>query len=239
MELAWNLLPDTLKASRTRLEIESCIWAVDGIDDYALVQRRFGSVMGIELKMDDGGKSSQLTIHLVNQSPLTVPVTLDRFLGATNQSLGIIGEVLYIGQTDDDEEHRLERHEKLQQVLALRRGDEQTIVLIGRFNVNRLTISSSTANNLNISEGAETEIADGDKLTLVEMALINYFKPELNEIYKKSDGLHGLIIDRSLVAAGFDAIEVHFDPDNPLMFAGSKAAGFKEEHHIKFSRQGN
>ena len=163
-------------------------------------------------------------------------MALERLLGITNQSLGIVSEVLYIGQTDDDDRHRLEGHEKLQQAMAQCRSDQQILILIGRFKPSCVQISSVGLRGLQISEDSVNEITAADQLSIIEMTLINYFKPLMNELFKSGDELKGEIIKRSLTAAKFDAIEIHYDPNNPLMFAGTQAAGFHEEHHIRYSK---
>lgn len=235
LDLIWNMIPQHVKDEHPRHVIERGVWAVRSEQNYREIAARAGPVVGVALDVADKGKRAAFTFYQPNDQPMTVPVTLDRFLGMADQSLGIIGEVVYIGQTKDDKRHRLDGHEHLQRALAERSDDEQILVLIGRFRQKRLQVDEIGPRAYAIGEFEESEIEARDKLTLIEMALINYFKPPLNDQHKDSPGLRGTVVERSLVKSGYDSVEIHFDPTNPLMFAGSEHAGFKEEHHILYS----
>ncbi len=101
-------------------------------------------------------------------------------------------EVMYVGQAfgkdgEKEAEERLINHEKLQNVLASKRPDEDVWVILAKY-------EASLIHSMNPSADDEREehwkrvifnpISEKQKVTIAEAALIRYFSPLLNIEYK-------------------------------------------------------
>jgi len=91
-----------------------------------------------------------------------------------------ISEVLYIGQSRKMKQRALS-HEKIQQALS-ETGDKEDIYLFFFIVIDKVIFWNSYDSNAPNA----TEITDQGRLNLVEMSLINYFKPKYNETFKNS-----------------------------------------------------
>ena len=100
--------------------------------------------------------------------------------------IGDYPKLLYIGKSGKLQ-NRIYKHEKIQQALS-QVDDESDIYLYAfQFDDQYLTRVGLPDNKVIWERNVVNDISEEDKISLVEMTLINYFKPLLNSDFKNCD----------------------------------------------------
>lgn len=91
-------------------------------------------------------------------------------------------KIVYIGKSSSLSD-RIYKHEKIQQALA-ELDDESDIYLYAfQYDTDKIIIKKNPSGQTYIERNYTSDVTTADSLSLVEMSLINYFKPILNRDY--------------------------------------------------------
>ncbi len=142
-------------------------------------------------------------------------------------------KILYIGQSNEIKE-RSTKHEKLQQVLAEKADDKDIYVYFFQFSERQVEISPLINDFQFVVGDSVTEISSEGKINLVEMSLINYFKPTYNFAYKESYLPTNKQVEKLLRENGYNKIVLEVKHDRIYWNFGSEVVSPKLEHEIIF-----
>ena len=171
-------------------------------------------------------------------------------LGVPHQLLKLAGvhiddnsEILYIGQSRKMQQRTIS-HGKIQQALAEAKDTEDIYVYFFSINAKSsvwgaedswrklgfMFLLSSSDGNF----GDVVEITDESRLNLVEMTLINYFKPKYNTTFVNSQIPSNKQVDELLKVNGYTRIITEVNFDSIFYRFGSSTVRPKQHHAIVY-----
>lgn len=135
-----------------------------------------------------------------------------------------ISEILYIGQSRKMKQRALS-HEKIQQALS-EAGDKEDIYLYF-FSIKEKLVFWNTYEP---DASDATEITDQGRLNLVEMTLINYFKPRYNTTFVNSELSLNKQVNELLKTNNYTRIVAESSFDSSFWKFGSNSVKPKQHH---------
>lgn len=182
-----------------------------------------------------------------------------RYLPATAMSMGLGAhlkykdlsnlEVLYIGQSYGDGSRsafdRLKSHSTLQKILAQSQydfPDSEIFILTFEYAPYRVITQMDGRANEVITDHRDLErfhsildnpLTEHQQICLVEAALIRYFQPQYNEIYKENfpDNKHKIL--ESCYSLDFSSLVVEINTDELEFYLSSNTVDAKQHHIAK------
>lgn len=101
-------------------------------------------------------------------------------------NIGDFPRIIYIGKSKNLQD-RIYRHERIQEALSTI-GDENDLYLYAfQFDVRKVIETQIAGRTVDVSEKKAADVSEKNQISVIEMCLINYFKPVLNCDYKHAD----------------------------------------------------
>ncbi|NOK58707.1 MAG: hypothetical protein GFH27_549301n265 [Chloroflexi bacterium AL-W] len=142
-------------------------------------------------------------------------------------------QLLYVGKSKDIS-NRSVKHEKILQALAECSDDKDIYLFFCEFDENQITLIPMAGNRMLVSNDSVKDIDKIPKIELIEMCLINYFKPLCNEGYKYTDIINNKKVDEYLKANEYTKIVIETDHDHAFWRFGSDFIQPSLRHEIIF-----
>ncbi|HDI1213775.1 TPA: hypothetical protein PKO72_002516 [Aeromonas hydrophila] len=179
-------------------------------------------------------KNIPLRIHTPDGRYGDLPFTIHSILSEYDIKIGDFPKILYIGRSGQLNE-RIYRHERIQEALAVIDDESDIFLYSFQFKDSRLRISEVSTGNTVIHRKEEVDdITENDRVALVEMALINYFKPIMNTDYVHSDLNNSEIFQRALKGR-YNQLVQEIDHDGGFWNFGSDIIFPALRHEIHYS----
>lgn len=177
-------------------------------------------------------RNISLTLHTPDEQVGNMPFSVHSILSLFEIEIGDFPKILYIGKSEDLRD-RVYRHERIQEALATVGDDSDIYLYAFQFEVNTFSADGiSGALIPMVKEGRVTDVTSADQLAVVEMSLINYFKPKLNINYKHSDIPANPIFRRAL-AKKYDWLVLEIDHDGGFWNFGTEEIPASLRHQIE------
>jgi len=178
-------------------------------------------------------KNIPLRIHTPDGNYGDLPFTIHSILSEYGIEIGDFPKILYIGKSGKLNE-RIYRHEKIQEALAVIDDENDIFLYSFQFEDSRLRISEVPPNTVVHKKEEVDDIIEDDRIALVEMALINYFKPKMNTDYVNSDLNDSEIFKRALYGK-YNQLSQEVDHDGGFWNFGSDKVLPALRHEIHYS----
>lgn len=149
------------------------------------------------IKDKQNKKSIPLKLHTPDGQEGELLFTIHSILSEFEIDIGDFPKILYIGKSEKLN-NRIYRHEKIQEALAVVDDEDDIYLYSFQFKDTRINISKDDSNFAIFKKEKVNDINAEDRISLVEMALINYFKPKMNRDYVNSDLNQSEIFKRAL-----------------------------------------
>ena len=144
-------------------------------------------LVGVSLdRSEQTKKNVALRVHTPDGRVGNLSFSIHSLLSTFAIDIGDYPRVLYIGKSEHLAD-RIYRHERIQEALATIDDDSDLYLYAFQFDANKYTISDLPNRTPVIRKDLVNDISTENQISLVEMSLINYFKPPLNINYKNTD----------------------------------------------------
>lgn len=177
-------------------------------------------------------KNVALRIHTPDGRVGNLPLSVHSILSEFEIDIGDYPRVLYIGKSEHLTD-RIYRHEKIQQALATIDDDSDLYLYAFQFDANKYTTSDLPNKTLVVHRDHVNDISTKNQISLVEMSLINYFKPPLNIDYKDAD----ITINPVFIAAlngRYNRLVLEVDHDSGFWNFGTGHVKESLRHQIEY-----
>lgn len=181
-------------------------------------------------KSQQNKKNIPLRIHTPDGNYRALSFTIHSILSEYGIEIGDFPKILYIGKSGHLDE-RIYRHEKIQEALAVIDDENDIFLYSFLFEDSRLRISEVAPNTVIHKKEKVDDITKDDRIALVEMVLINYFKPKMNTNYVSSDLNDSEIFQRALYGK-YSQLVQEVDHDGGFWNFGSDEVLPKLRHEI-------
>jgi hypothetical protein len=184
--------------------------------------------------------NSGLTKKLTNESDELI-IQGENFFGLLESNnainnLDFKGELIYIGKSKEIT-RRTSKHDKFSKFYSQLHDDEELLFYFLEFDDSNLSIDNhSLLNNFKIISNLEVdEITKENRINLIELSLINYFKPLLNKQEKYSDLEKSNKVNEYLKKNGFTDIHIELITEGAISKFGNKTINHNNIHNIKYN----
>lgn len=184
------------------------------------------------IKDKQNKKSIPLKIHTPDGREGELPFTVHSILSEFEIDIADFPKILYIGKSEKLN-NRIYRHEKIQEALAVVDDEDDIYLYSFQFKDKRINLSMDDSNFATYKEEKVNDINAEDRISLVEMALINYFKPKMNSDYVNSDLNQSEIFKRAL-SKKYTHFVQEVDHDGGFWNFGSDAVSPALRHEISY-----
>lgn len=181
-------------------------------------------------------KNIALRLHTPDGQVTGLPLSVHGILSAFEIDIGDHPLVLYIGKSEHLKD-RIYRHEKIQQALSTIDDDSDLYLYAFQFDTNKYTRSYLPDKNLVHKRDFVTDIAAEDQLAIVEMCLINYFKPRLNKDYKDCEIPLNPVYQAALKGR-YNRVVLEVKHDAGFWNFGTEHIAAKLRHQIEYAVHG-
>lgn len=142
-------------------------------------------------------------------------------------------KILYIGQSNKIKQ-RTFAHEKIQKALAEVNDSKDIYIYFFDFTSKTIMTSLPWEEMKPALDDPKVNINKKSRLNLVEMILINYFKPKYNKVFTRSNVEANMQVKKSLRANKFTQITIESSFDSDFWCFGSDVISFKKDHLITY-----
>jgi hypothetical protein len=212
---------------------KSAIIGVKGQEDYQkeVIRRKTSLLTGISFN-NTKSNGNVLVVNLFSTHwSGELPMLAHNLLDLQNIHVGDSPKVLYIGQSKQIR-RRTSAHEKIQRALSEVSDDRDIYVYFFTFVTQEIFMNRPDEMIKLLNDPDAGRIEDEGQLNLVEMALINYFKPKYNTTFVSSAILLNQQVEHLLRANGFTQMALEISFDDPLWCFGSDHISPKQNHII-------
>jgi len=204
-------------------------------DEYlSRYRQRKPSLIGVSL--NPGAQSSRniaLKIHTPDERVEDFTLSIHGILSEFQFELGDFPKIIYIGKSENLQD-RIYRHEHIQEALATVGDDHDMYLYAFQFDASVITLGESPGMMSMIHRDHVRDISADQQLALVEMALINYFKPRLNTHYKRVEIASNEKFNEAL-GGKYSQIVLEVDNDGDFWNFGSDFVSAAQRHQIEYS----
>ncbi len=131
--------------------------------------------------------------------------------------------------------NRVSSHEKIQRALAEVSDDKDIYLYLFQFAERRIFINRVPEEiDYECSEIYLPDINDEGKISLIEMGLINYFKPKYNSTFVNSEIASNRQVLDLLKSNGFSKLAIDIGFDSEFWYFGSEKISPQSEHLIMY-----
>lgn len=178
-------------------------------------------------------KNISLRIHTPDGMHHDLPFRIHSILSAYDIDIGDFPNILYIGKSEKLND-RIYRHEKIQEALSVVDDESDIYLYAFQFNDSRIRMSTAIPNTNIFRKEDVDDINNEDRIALIEMALINYFKPKMNTNYVDSNLNDSDIFQRAL-RGKYQKIVQEVDHDGGFWNFGSDNVKPALRHEIHYA----
>lgn len=168
------------------------------------------------------------------ETETTMDILPHNVLLITSPNIDICPKILYIGQSKNIQK-RTSGHEKIQRALSEVSDRKDIYLYLFGFDV-KIYFMSLPANefeDLNFENPSKLNLKD--ELSLVEMVLINYFKPKYNELLTKSEIPLSKQVEKLMKKNKYTQIAVDVSFDTNFWKFGSETISNQADHYITYN----
>lgn len=209
---------------------------VNSLDQYKnqTSKRQNFPLIGVYINpLDQLPDEISITIFTPDGRTNKLQFTLHSILSKFEIDIGSLPEVRYIGQTKDLKK-RMYNHEKIQQAMAESRDHSDVYLYLIQFDEQKLERTEINGTTI-FNRDKVIEIKKSSKIDLVEMCLINYFKPRpLNSDFVNANIPSNEKVKRHLKENGYTDIFLEIDHYGRFWEFGSEAVKNASRHEIQF-----
>lgn len=189
--------------------------------------------IGVSLNSEAQNKKNiALRLHTPDGRVSPLQFSVHSILSEFGINIGDYPRVLYIGKSEHLTD-RIYRHEKIQHALSTIDDDSDLYLYAFQFDTNKYTISYPENQPMLLKRDFVTDISAKDQLAIVEMCLINYFKPELNRDYKECDIPVNDVYQKALKGR-YNKVILEVDHDGGFWNFGTEHISAKLRHQIEY-----
>lgn len=212
--------------------------SVVGVRDHKEYLSRYRAssppLIGVSLNPSrQNNRNVSITIHTPDERIGNMPLSIHSILSLFNIEIGDFPQILYVGKSESLSD-RVYRHERIQEALSTIDDDSDLYLYAFQFDASKLSITGSSGLISSVSKQQVTDIAPADQLSIVEMSLINYFKPQLNTHYKNADIRANPTFERALVGK-YDRVVLEVDHDGGFWNFGTAEIPASLRHQIEYT----
>lgn len=158
-----------------------------------------------------------------------------RIANLCSLDIGEYPEVLYVGISHKNVFSRLEKHSKLQEILALNDDDHEIVIHFLSLENSLVQFGPSDWKTRLHLRGTNSRISLKDQTEMAETVLINYFKPEFNEKKTKQELIRNGKIKKNLIRNGYTDILCELQFDGRVSKLGSRTVRCSNTHLVNYS----
>lgn len=180
--------------------LQKHIKSVEDADDYKRQLSTSGPlpIIGISLIPEKQNKKNvALRLYTPDGQVNDAPFTIHSIISAYGIDIRDYPKIAYIGKSSSLND-RIYKHEKIQQALATLDDDSDVYLYAFQFDSDKIINKKLPDGQTYLDRNYTSDVANDDAISLVEMSLINYFKPTLNTDYVNADIPKNDIFRRSL-----------------------------------------
>lgn len=198
--------------------------------EYLLNEKKkkgYPTITGIKVR-NDISTDEVIYVDLICETHTIVgmPIFLSSLLVHEPISIGNYQKILYVGQSKNMVS-RISHHEKIQKATSIVHQDKEIYIHCFKFTDYRMY-----TNNLDFLKEDKEDILNSGKIDLLEMALINYFKPDYNVKYVNSDIPANEKVNKLLKNNNYTALGATVSFDNEFLKYYTDHVPVKESHVI-------
>jgi hypothetical protein len=157
--------------------------------DYEFRQGK-GSVMPfIGIALDSAAQTKRniaLRLYTPDGQDHSFALPIHAILSHFEIDIGDSPRIIYIGKSQDLND-RIYRHEKIQEALATINDENDLYLYAFQFNVSKIIEVQHWGRTTDVTKEEVSDVSMDDQISIIEMSLINYFKPAMNKDYKNAD----------------------------------------------------
>lgn len=217
------------------VRLQKYIVSVQDNGEYQSKQQFVSSLPLIGVSLDRNAQTKKnvaLRLHTPDGLESSLPFSLHSILSTFDIDIGDFPRVLYIGKSEHLTD-RIYRHEKIQQALSMIDDDSDLYLYAFQFDTTKYIRSYLSNEVVVVYRDYVKDITDNDKLALVEMCLINYFKPELNKDYKDCDITINPVFDSAL-RGRYNRVVLEVDLGSGFWNFGTSHVSPSPRHQIEY-----
>lgn len=215
--------------------LQKYVVGVKDKDDY-LKRNKFTTdrpLIGVSLDSEvQNQKNIALRLYTPDGQVVILQFSVHSILSAFEIDLGDHPLVLYIGKSEHLKD-RIYRHEKIQQALSTIDDDSDLYMYAFQFDVNKITSSYLSGKPSILTRDYVTDVSEKDQLAIVEMCLINYFKPRLNKDYVDCEISSNPVFQTAL-SGHYRRVILEVDHDGGFWNFGTEHVEAKLRHQIEY-----
>lgn len=201
-----------------------------------LTRQRFTAdrpFIGVSLDGEAQNKNNiALCLHTPDAQVIKLAFSVHSILSAFEIDIGDYPLVLYIGKSKHLKD-RIYRHEKIQQALSIIGDDSDLYLYAFQFDTAKCRKSYLPDKTLVLRKDYINDVDAKDQLAIIEMCLINYFKPKLNEKYKDCEIPLNDVYQTALKGR-YSQVLLEVDYDGNFWNFGTEHIAAKLRHEIKY-----
>ncbi|MDK9779237.1 MULTISPECIES: hypothetical protein [unclassified Vibrio] len=215
-------------------KLQQYVVKVDSKSEYDLLQRQGSSLpkIGVSLVPEKQNKKNfVIKLYTPDGQVNDMEFQLHSIISEYELETFDFPKIVYIGKSSNLED-RIYKHEKIQQALAC--CDDDSDIYLYAFQFDCEKIIKECINGVNyLRSGDVDDITRDDRRTIVEIGLINYFKPQLN-VHYIGDDLTNIEVINNVLLDKFThiCVELIFDPGVFWKFGTQSVACSYEHMHI-------
>ncbi|WKZ47798.1 MAG: hypothetical protein QY306_00350 [Anaerolineales bacterium] len=224
--------PQIMLSNNLPPDFKSMVFGVRDVNDYfsLLKKRKYKPCTGISLDSDTTDEQIVLNVFAPTFTS-KLPLLPFRVVQEAGINIGINPKILYIGQSRQIKK-RANSHEKIQRALAEVNRDKDIYIYFFDFNSKVWLVDLPVEEYEALDADNPSKVDDKGRLNLVEMALINYFKPRYNSILTRSNVTSNKQVEKLMKAHHYTQLIVEVSFDSEFFSFGSDEISNKKDHLI-------
>ena len=212
------------------------IKSVENTDEYERLLSKSGSlpVIGLSLIPEKQNKKNvALRLYTPDGQVNDAPFSIHSIISAYAIDIRDFPKIAYIGKSSSLSD-RIYKHEKIQQALAVLDDDSDIYLYAFQFDSDKIINKKLSDGRMYLERNYTSDVAGADAISLVEMSLINYFKPTLNTDYVNADIPRNDIFRRSLSNKYTNFVMEVIHDDGSFWEFGSEVVPSSLSHTIRY-----
>lgn len=224
-----------LEIFRDAETLQRHVIGVENHDEYLAKQSNVSGRPFVGVSLDQvaqNRKNIALCLYTPDGRIGKMPLTIHSVLGAFNIDIGDHPRILYIGKSEHLKD-RIYRHEKIQEALSTIDDESDLYLYAFQFDTNKLTKLNVKPKTVALKRDFVNDISSEAQLAIVEMCLINYFKPRLNKDYKDADISANAIFQTALKGL-YTQVVLEVDHETGFWNFGTEHVKANLRHQIEY-----
>lgn len=215
-------------------DFHSLVFGVKDLEDYRKLLRK-SNIPFTGICMNDASNEEKLVLNVYGLDIVTtMEVPPQNVLLRANINIGASPNILYIGQSKNIRK-RTSGHEKIQRALSEVNNDKEIYLYFFDFETKIFLMGLPVGEFDALDTSNPSKIDFQGKLNLVEMALINYFKPRYNEMLTKTNIPLNKQVERLMKKNKYTQIDIEVNFDSDFWQFGSDMIPNNNSHLITFN----